>query len=658
MEGLPILSQPQINRYKRKDTISEQVYDKIMCFLDPELKYDKILEDGFGKYWTIIDRTEKVDYVRIDISLLKATKRTLFMENPCVWRDVFHFLWLKKNNKVCELEYYNPKEIKKSSMNDYHSHLGKYVIYEGRVKRVISENVAVVSSYYQCKSCSYKTIIDRQWYDKFKNAGRCKCGQKDSFVELENEREYETWQSLTLQSLEDPSNLVPVTTLIECRILKSVDYDKVVPGQVIQVSGVLRTEIGEKAKTKIFLDLFSLRLSEEKIQFNLTPKKIEQFNKISKYPGIWGVFKEKIFYNIAGHSSIKDGLLLQQIGGGQNIRRPEIHVLISGDPGIGKSEILKTIEKNFGGVFTSGMGSTSAGLTATAYRDSEGQWNLDGGAAVIANGGNLLLDEVDKLPVSVSNSLLEAMEQQTISVSKAGINVSLPSKIKVIAVGNPKLQQKFDLSGNLRDQIGLPPALLSRFDLIFLVPEGSQKNLQEQMINKVVTLKKQPSNKLYVEYIKYASKMPDPQMGSEVKNMIVKYYKEIKERNSLVIGPRNLEAIIRLTMAVAKFYLRTEIILDDFDFVKNLYQVSLSTQKVEKQINLPELTQFKVTKKLAPIITSIKEILKTDRCTSVDLFLKISQNSEISYKSFLESLTLMEREGVIYKPNGDKYCLV
>ena len=157
--------------------------------------------------------------------------------------------------------------------------------------------------------------------------------------------------------------------------------------------------------------------------------------------------------------------------------RGDIHVLLIGDPGIAKSQLLRYVVKlSPRAIYTSGQSSTAAGLTATAVKDEfgDGRWTLEAGALVLADMGVAAVDEMDKMEKGDRSALHEAMEQQSISVAKAGITATLKSRCALLGAANPKYG-RFDMYGDISDQINMPPSLLSRFDLIFIMTDQPEQ---------------------------------------------------------------------------------------------------------------------------------------------------------------------------------------
>ena len=667
--GSQIYPEAELLRLRETPHLQDEQIQKVLDYIDPDLKYENMLLGEI--YWSVkenkTDALKDKDYVSVDLAKLRGTPElyTLFVECNLLWMHNFYFHWRLKTSKICELEVLDKTNPVDKLSFFRKKDIGKYCYFNARVKRISSLNVAITTSYFQCVSCKTEFCRDRLWYEKLKEE-RCSCGVRVPPVEKETIRRYETWQTVTVQDTGEEGVDENSGFLLDTRVLASKDFFKVLPGEEVKIKGVLRTEITEKAKSKLYLDVFAIQPLISKKSTAFSARKIERLKKLSTNDNIWREIREGLFPHLLGLDTIKDAAILQFLGGAETTSRSAIHLLVAGDAGVGKSQVLKSIQRSLGGYYATGLGSSIAGLTATVYKDIDNQWNVDGGSVVLASGSTLLLDEADKLPLAVSNSLLEPMEQQTVSISKAGISVSLPARTKIFAVSNPRLGQKFDPQStvSLRDQLGFTPPFLSRFDLIFLITEESQKKEQKRMAELVLQsgYKKQIDPEL-VDYLRYAKTL-SPIIPSSVKQLIIEYYNDLKSKydDSIPLGPRYIEGIARLTEAKAKGRLADQVTVEDLNYIKTLIEHSISTQRVKaahvSTIHSAELMNLYIDKSV-DFLTSIVETIKTDTLDLHQLFLKVMVlHPKRSYSEFNKAILKLEKEGVIYKPDGKRYKLI
>ena len=257
--------------------------------------------------------------------------------------------------------------------------------------------------------------------------------------------------------------------------------------------------------------------------------------------------------------------------------RGDIHILLSGDPGTAKSQLLNWVANVAPrGVYTSGMKSTGAGLTATAVRDEIGKgWTLEAGALVIADGGLAAIDEFEKMDKEDSASILESMEQQTISIAKAGIVARLNTRAAVLAATNPK-GGRFDPNMNFASQIPLDPVILSRFDLIFILRDDPKEVDDSRVTKHILAIHSKPKSikapippDLLRKMIIYARKYIHPTFtDKEAQQLIADFYTRQRKLaaqsgHPLPMTVRQLESIIRLAKAHARLRFSQKVTVED-----------------------------------------------------------------------------------------------
>ena len=382
------------------------------------------------------------------------------------------------------------------------------------------------------------------------------------------------------------------------------------PGDRVKANGVLFIRSQRKGGKDtpvfdIFLRIHSLERQNIPLEEIIISEEEEnEIKEVARDPGVYDLLTGSIAPSIFGMERIKESLMLQLFGGEAQVNedgtrnRGDIHILLMGDPGVAKSQLLhymSTISPR--GRFASGQSSSAAGLTAAAVQDStaDGRWTLEAGALVLADLGLAAIDEFDKMNAVDRSSMHEAMEQQSISISKAGINASLRTRCAVLAAANPtsgRFQPVSDVP--FTSQINLAPPLISRFDIIWLMTDTPNASSDEKIASHIIETRLKGSSELLVKegtlpdpsrstakgkaakkingkyevlprdflrkYVAYAKRKYHPKLNEEAKAKIVAYYVKTRTRggdseDSVAITARSLEALSRLAEASARIRL-------------------------------------------------------------------------------------------------------
>jgi len=669
-----------ISRYLKYGiyNLSPERRQQLESVLDGIGDYKDILEDK--QSYNVLDTDPDAETVHIKINVDKLYKKILnyqdysFFREPQNYLHNFEYRWQMLYKQKCTFTF---KDIKASSVpsfdGDYAASMEKYVTLQGRVRRKTDLNCAIVSSVYKCTNCANEIIVDRMWYDPMKEAGKdapCICGQKNpmELVELPQKRVKESWRTITIQEQKQQQGSQFATMKnIDCRVLDKVDSDLLVVGDIVVIRGILKSEIGPKAKSKPYIDCYGISQIIEKNASPTMGKTQYEYFKSLPFNQLWKKISQSVFKNIHGLQIIKKALILQAVKGSNNNKRNNIHIGVFGNPGLGKSQLIKSVSRVFKGVYCVGNNITVPGLTATVYRDKDNEWNLDGGAVIQANRGFLFLDEIDKLKPDVLDALLEPMEQQHVSISKAGINVTLPAMISVLCVGNAKDSKLINIKSTVpvKEQISLNQAFWSRLDLKFVVTEqtiGVQESgvILDNVFNPVNATPSQ-EDKDIIEYIKYASKATNPTLPEQIKREIGKFYKEISSVSELKLGPRDMEALVRLVQSKAKLSMRETPLQEDWVFIKEIYEYAMRPFLKKKKYEPTILQETAHLGKRRTISNELLQVLAENKNRKNNQLMNIfnqKYNYEYEVGQFTMLLYNLEQMGLVYKPNGVDYTSI
>ncbi|KAJ5572463.1 hypothetical protein VI817_007253 [Penicillium citrinum] len=326
------------------------------------------------------------------------------------------------------------------------------------------------------------------------------CQSRGPFTMNSEKTVYRNYQKLTLQ--ESPGS-VPAGRLPRQRevILLADLIDTAKPGDEIEITGIYRNSYDAQLNNKNGFPVFAtiieanhvVKSHDQLAGFNMTEEDEREIRALSRDPDIVDKIIRSMAPSIYGHSDVKTAVALSLFGGvskqaqGKMSIRGDINVLLLGDPGTAKSQVLKFVEKTaHRAVFATGQGASAVGLTASVRRDPlTSEWTLEGGALVLADRGTCLIDEFDKMNDQDRTSIHEAMEQQTISISKAGIVTTLQARCSVVAAANPN-GGRYNSTKPFAQNVDLTEPILSRFDILCVVRDLVEPTEDERLANFVI----------------------------------------------------------------------------------------------------------------------------------------------------------------------------
>ncbi len=489
--------------------------------------------------------------------------------------------------------------------------VGTLVSIDGNVRRISGVHPRVTVAVFECARCGNKVSIPQEG-DRFLEPAACGCNEKRRgvFRRLDKESSFIKYQRLRLQESYEmlPPGSQPKSIDVE---LTEDLCGQLVAGQRVVVNGILGRvqrvgRDGKKTDFDLVLRAVSIEYDDTSLDtIQLEEADIEMVKTLSGDECLVDKLVQSLAPSIYGYEEVKLGILLMLFSGTTN-RLPDgrlvrglVHVLLIGDPGIAKSQLLQYVERIAPrATFTSGKGTSTAGLTAAVTRDSVGgrddqQWIVEAGALPLSDRGVCIIDEIGQMADNDKSALHQAMEDLRITIRKAGLNSELSCRCNVLAAGNPKMG-RFDPYDDLAGQINMTPTLLSRFDLVYTLldtPEaGRDARVSDQIIrvrhaaelvdngvdvSNIDEIKPVVPHELLRKYIGYARQLPSPVLSAEAMERAKQLYLEMRRDGNMRVTARQLEGIIRLSEASARMRLSNTITLSDVELAARVIRESL-----------------------------------------------------------------------------------
>jgi len=598
---------------------------------------------------------------------------------------------LEKESKPIRIRIKNAPLKERIKIRDVRSeHLGKLIVIDGVVRQKSDVRPQIEKAKFECPQCATTQYLSQNEKTLTEPKKCHSCGFKGKFSLIS--KDLVDVQGLTLEesheNLDGGEQPKRINVVLKEDLVSPMSEKKTNPGSNVRVNGVLKEIMlesrngGKKLiKYDLILEANNVEaLEEDYTNIKISKKEEEAIKEIAEDQRVYDKLINSLAPGIYGHNRVKEAILLQFLGGVLKLRddgvknRGDTHILLIGDPGSGKSQLLKRASVLAPkGKYVSGKGASGAGLTAAVVRDEFlGGWALEAGALVLANKGICMIDELDKMSDEDRSAMHEALEQQTVTISKANIQASLKCETSVLAAANPKLG-RFDPFESLGKQINLPPALISRFDLIFPFRDEPDVDKDEMMASFILSMHKNSEVKkpdidteLLSKYIVYARSNIHPKMTDSAINEIKSFYVSMRNVNSNVdvksipITPRQLEALIRLTEASAKARLSQKATKRDAARAIDLLKFCLNQIGVDKEtgrFDIDKITTGVTTSQRSKVII-VREMLreleeKVGKKIPIKEIAAFAEIKGINKSELEEILEKLKRSGDIYEPEPD-----
>lgn len=564
-------------------------------------------------------------------------------------------------------------------------HLNRLICVEGLIRSASEVRPRIVNARFECPSCG-SVISVLQIDEKFTEPSRCSCGRKGNFRVLS--KDMVDAQRIVVEespdSIKGSAQPRRIGVFLKEDLVEPVMEEKTTPGSKVKVIGILK-EVPLPHKTGGIMTRFDLAIEANNVipmeetfdELNITEEDEKQIHELAADPQLYMRLRESIAPSIFGYDEVKEALALQLFSGWRRQRqdgtasRGDIHVLLVGDPGVAKSVLLKFISTiSPKGRYISGKAVTGAGLTATVIKDEFLRgWSLEAGTMVLAHKGLCAIDKLEDMSEEDRSALHEAMEQQTVTISKANVHATLRAETSVLAAANPKYG-RFDLYQPIAQQINIDPALLTRFDLIFIMKDLPDRGKDELIATHVLNERKAPfiskkaiEPELFKKYIAYTKQRVFPELTDKAVEEIKKFYVDLRNMPTvsedlvkpIPITARQLEALIRLSEAIARARLSQKVTREDAKRAVELLKyclIRVGFDEDTQQIDIDKISGTSASQKSKIIIVREAITRLESRLGKVIPMEELIKELEgkIDSESVEESVEKLALAGDVFKP--------
>lgn len=565
-------------------------------------------------------------------------------------------------------------------------HIGRLVMMNGIIVRASSITPLLIRATFRCEVCGEENYQEQTGLTLTKPSKCINCDNRTKFELIAKKSDFIDSQYVTIQERPEdlPPGQLPRSINVE---LKDDIVDAARPGDRITLTGFIKLlpRYGRGGELRTFdlnIDASYLDVSGREAELlELSPEDEELMQEIAKDPFIHQKLLNSIAPSIYGNDYIKESVLYLLLGGvNKDLEdmkiRGDINVLLVGDPGTAKSQMLNFAAKVAPrGLMTTGRGSTAAGLTAAVVKEGgTGNFVLEAGALVLSDKGICCIDEIDKMREEDRGAIHPAMEQQIVPIAKGGIVATLNARCSILAAANPTLG-RYNPYQTIAQNITLPVTILSRFDLIFILRDTPDSQLDGEIAGHILGLHRDLTSsaapldlQLMRKFISY-SKQIKPRLTDPVIERFQEFYVKMRnasveggEASAVAITARQLESLVRLSEARARAHLRSEVTIEDAEGVINLMQKSLEQVGIDVatgQIDIDILYTGKprsLQNQLQKVLQVVGEMERVSGSVKEnDLYEALSTDYGINRSEGARLISVLMKDGTIYMPRPGYY---
>lgn len=563
-------------------------------------------------------------------------------------------------------------------------HIKKFVAIDGIIKQASEVRPEITLATFECKACGERINI-MQEEQQLEKPYMCACGNKQGFAMVA--RKMIDLQRLEIEEspdrLEGGAQARKLAAFLQADLVDPKFQKKVIPGAKVRVYGIIRdiplkVEKGKETKRRdLYIEANYLETIEQEFEdLDITEEDEKAIKELAQNPKIYDLLTQSIAPSIYGYEKIKESIALQLFGGVRKVRkdgvttRGDMHILLVGDPGAGKSQLLKYVAGLAPKArYVVGKSTSGAGLTATVVKDEFMRgWALEAGALVLANKGIAMIDELDKMGKDDRSAMHEVMEQQTVTISKANVQATLNAQTTILGAANPKFG-RFDPYTSIPEQIDLPDTLISRFDLMFIIRDVPNKETDTRLVRHILKMHENPDvqqppieSEMLRKYIAYAKINIAPVLTEAAQKEIEKFYVSLRnkytgeEQSAVPIGARQLEALIRLSEASAKVRLSDKVLKKDAKKAIDLlmeYMMAVGVDPETGQLDMDRLetgTTASQRNKIRLLLKVIAEMQEESPEKTVLIEDVIAAAEEQGIEDAEDIINKLKREGELFEP--------